>query len=142
MFSDPGMSESTTVEGYFQTQFPQYSYRLKKSFPCSRQSINRFHSVWYTTYQDSAFYVSIFLVSGKREGEEKPLFLCTIIFFLFLSRVYCHVLFLTGFCSATRNWRKLYKNLTVLSSLDAYTKNQIQSKELTSFRQVWILNNS
>ena len=30
LFSDSGMSESTTVEGQLQIQFPQYSYRLKK----------------------------------------------------------------------------------------------------------------
>ena len=41
------------------------------SFPCSWQNINRYHSAWCTTYQDSIFYVSIFVVSGKREREEK-----------------------------------------------------------------------
>ena len=29
---------------------------------------------------------------------------------------------------AAKNWRELYKNPSVLSSLDAYTQNQIQSK--------------
>ena len=44
---------------------------LQQSFPRSQQSISQYHSAWSTTYQDSFFYVSIFLVSGKREGEEK-----------------------------------------------------------------------
>ena len=95
---------------------------LQLSFPCSRQSINRYHSAWWTTYQDSTLYVFNFLVSGKRKGEEReketpPL--CTIIFFFF--QVGCTaIIFHTGFCSATRNWRELCKNLTVLSSLDDY----------------------
>ena len=66
---------------------------------------------------------SIFRVSDKSEGEEKeketPL-LCTIIF-LFLQVGCTDMLFHTGLCSAARNWRKLYKNLTVLRFLDAYT---------------------
>ena len=98
----------------------------QQSFPCSRQSIIQYHSAWCTAYQDSTLYVSICLVSGKRKGEErerereskKPL-LATIIF-VFL--VECTaMLFHTWFCSTTRNWRKLYKNQTVLSSLDAKT---------------------
>ena len=40
-------------------------------FPCSRLSINRFHSAWCTTYGYSTFYVLIFVVSGKREREER-----------------------------------------------------------------------
>ena len=54
-------------------------------FPRSRQSINRYLSAQCTTYQDSTLYVSIFLVSGKREGKEreKPLLLCTIFFLYF-----------------------------------------------------------
>ena len=62
----------------------------------------------------SCFY--IFLVSGKREGEEKckehPPFLHY--YFLFL-HVGCTVmLFHTGFYSAKRIWKELYKNLSVL----------------------------
>ena len=45
--------------------------RLQQSFPRSWQSINQYQSAWCTTHQDSTFYVSIFLVSDKREGEEK-----------------------------------------------------------------------
>ena len=41
------------------------------SFPRSQHIINWYHSAWCTTYKDFTFYVSIFLVSGKREGEEK-----------------------------------------------------------------------
>ena len=74
---------------------------------------------------------------GGREAQKNPFFLCTIIFFFSKQ-----VLFHTGFCSAARNWRELYNNLTILSFLDAYTQNQIQSKELTSLQGVWILNNS
>ena len=29
---------------------------------------NRYHCAWFITSQDSAFYFSIFLISGKREG--------------------------------------------------------------------------
>ena len=94
---------------------------LQQSFPPSRQSINRYHSAWCTTCQYSTFYGSIFLVSGKREGEEEERDLPTLHYYsLFL--VGCTaMLFHTVFCSATRNWREFYKNLTVLSSLDAYT---------------------
>ena len=82
---------------------------------------------------------------GKRERErggerEKQLLLHTTIFF-FLSKVYCHVIPHRVLFSP-RSWRELCKNLTVLSSPGAYTKNQIQSKELTSLRQVRILNKS
>ena len=86
-------------------------------------NVNRYHSAWCTTYQDSTLYVSIFLVSGKREGEEKnretPPFLHY--YFLFFQVGCTAIVFHTGFCLATRNWRELYKNLTVLSFLDAYT---------------------
>ena len=44
---------------------------LQQPFPLSRQSINQYLSAWCTTYQDSIFYISVFLVSDKREGEEK-----------------------------------------------------------------------
>ena len=46
---------------------------LQQSFSRSRQSINRYHCGWCLIYQDSTFYVSIFLASGKgREAIEKP----------------------------------------------------------------------
>ena len=86
-------------------------------------NVNRYHSTWCTTYQDSTLSVSIFLVSGKREGEEKnretpP----SLLYYFLFSQVGCTaILFHTGFYLATRNWRELYKNLTVLSSLDANT---------------------
>ena len=44
---------------------------LQQSFPLSRQNINQYLSAWCITYQDSIFYISVFLVSDKREGEEK-----------------------------------------------------------------------
>ena len=119
-----------------------YSY----FFLAASQSINQYHSAWCTctTYQNSTSYVSIFLVSCKREGEERkrdtpP---SQHYYFLFFQVGCTAMLFHTGFYSATRNWRELYKNLTVLSSLDAYSKNQILSKELMSFQRVHILNNS
>ena len=87
-------------------------------------NVNRYHSAWCTTYQDSTLYVSIFLVSGKREGEEKhreTLLLCTIIFFFSKWGVLpCFISHRVIF-SRKKNWRELYKNLTVLSSFDAYT---------------------
>ena len=119
--------------------------RLQQSFPQGLQSINRYHSAWCTTYQDSIFYVFIFLLSGKREGEEKHRETHPSLHYYFLVfQVGCTAMFYStqGFCSVARYWRGLYKNLTVLSSLDAYTWNQIQSKELTSFRRVWIFNKS
>ena len=83
------------------TQCFRIQPRLQQSFPCSRQNIN-----WYL---DSIFYVSIFLVSGKSEGEEKhretPPSLHY--YFLFFQVGCTTMLFHTGFCSATRNWRKL-----------------------------------
>ena len=73
---------------------------------------------------------------GGREAQRNPSF------YFFPSTVFCHFLFHTGFCSAARNWRELYKNLSVLSFLDAYTQNQIKSKELKYFQLVRIINNS
>ena len=77
------------------------------------------------------FLFSLFLarLEEKRERERNPFFSALLISF-FPRRGCTDMVFHTGFCSATRNWRELYKNLTVLSSLDAYTLNQIQSKEL------------
>ena len=104
---------------------------IQKSFPCSQKNIIQYYNAWCTTYQDSTLYVFIFLVSGMREREERerertpP----SLHYFLFFQVGCSAMLFHTGFCSATRNWREFYKNLTVLSSLDAYTQNQIQSKE-------------
>ena len=66
--------------------------RLQQSFPCSRQSINWYHSAWCTICQDSTFYVFIFLVSGKREGEEKHRETPPFIHFLF-SQVGCTAMF-------------------------------------------------
>ena len=105
-----------------QTQCFRIRPCLQKSFPCSWQNINRYHSAWCTTYQDFTFYVSILIVSGKREGEERegeppP----SLHYYIFFQVGRTAMLFHKGFCSATRNWRELYKNLTVLSSLDAYT---------------------
>ena len=45
--------------------------RLQQSFPCSQQSINRCHSTWCTTYQDSTSYASIFLVSASGRGKRR-----------------------------------------------------------------------
>ena len=62
---------------------------------------------------------------GGREAQRNPSFSALLCSFL-PSRVYCHVLFHTGFRSAPRNWRELYKYLTVLSF-------QIHLIELMSF---------
>jgi len=81
--------------------------------------MNRYHSALCTTYQDSSSYVSIFLVSGKREGKEREReTFSALLFSVFPSRVYCHVIPHRVLFSY-KNWRELYKNLTVLSSLDA-----------------------
>ena len=56
---------------HFDTHFCFCFSLIFRIFPRSRQSINRFHSLWYKPFQDSKFNVSIFLVSVKREGEEK-----------------------------------------------------------------------
>ena len=68
----------------------------------------------------SMFPFPSFLVRGRGKIKiERPLLLCTIIFFF---QVGCTaLLFHTGFCSATSNWRELYKKLTVLSSFDNHT---------------------
>ena len=199
------MFDSTTVEGQFQTQFPQYSYRLKKislhyaGFENSeglhlpefrlkndkwdqkgqarigyfRQKIlDSCKFISDTVLQKTASSTAIFFLQPAeyklvsqlmvytlsgfyflcfhfpcfwqdwRERErEKPRFLCmALLFSFFPRRGFTAILFHTGFCSATRNWRELYKNLSVMSSLGAYTQNQIQQKELTSFRRVGILN--
>ena len=36
-------------------------------FLTAGQSINRYHSAWYTTYQDSTLHVFIFYISGKND---------------------------------------------------------------------------
>ena len=93
--------------------------RLNQSFPCSRHSVNWYHGEWCTTYQDSTFYVTIFIVSGKREGEERGKKLSSLDYnFLFLQVGCTAMLFNTGFCSAWRIWGELYKNLIFLSSLE------------------------
>ena len=89
------------------------------SFPCSQQSLNRFFSVWCTTYQDSTFYVFIFLVSGKREGEEKQRETPPSLHYYFLIfQEGCTAMFYStqGSVQPQKNWGELYKNLTVLSS--------------------------
>ena len=53
------------------TQYFRIGPRLQQSFSCSRQSKNRFYSAWCITYRYSTFYVSIFLVSGKRGRERE-----------------------------------------------------------------------
>jgi len=66
--------------------------------------------------------ILLFLVSGKREGEEierNPSFSALLLSF-FPSRVNCHVILKQGSVQPKRNWRELNKNLAVLSSLDAY----------------------
>ena len=68
---------------------------LQQSFPCSRQSINWYNSALCTTNQDSTLYVSIFLISSKRKGVEErthPHSISALLFSLFSSRVYCHVI--------------------------------------------------
>ena len=42
-----------------------------------------------------------------------------IVFFTKWGVLHCYST--NGFCSATRNWRELYKNLTALRFLDTYT---------------------
>ena len=103
-------------------------------FSLQPAEINQYHSAW-CTQQLSRFYFlcfhfPCFWQDGRgREAQRNPSF-SALLFSFFPSMVYCHVLFHKGFCSAARNLRELYKNLTVLSFLDAYTQNQIQSKEL------------
>ena len=77
------------------------------SFPRSWQSmsINQYHSAWCTIYQDSALYVSIILVFGKRVGEDREGVTLPSLHYYFLfspSRVYCHVIS-HRFSLATRN---------------------------------------
>ena len=63
------------------------------------------HGAHCTTNQDSTFYVSVFIVSGKREGEEKHRETSSSLHYYFFipSRVYCQVFFHTGFCLVARN---------------------------------------
>ena len=61
------------------------------------------------------FSVSIFHVSGKSKGEEKHRE-TLLLFSFFPSRVYCHVLFHTGFCSATRYQERERESLSSESS--------------------------
>ena len=90
-------------EDIFDKKILVSSSRPQQSFPCIRQSMNRYHSTWCTTYLHY--------------------------YFLFFFQVGCTaMLFHTGFCSTTRNWRELYKNLTVLSSVDVYNRTRFNRK--------------
>ena len=71
---------------------------------------------------NSMFPFSLFLARGKgKRSIEKPL-LSLHYYFLFF-QVGCTVMFYStqGSVQPQKKWRELYKNLTVLSSLDAYT---------------------
>ena len=101
---------------------PAYNKTISQ---CIVHNLSRFYFL--------CFHFYCFWQEGRgREAQRNPSF-SALLFFLFFQLGCTTMLFHTGFCLATRNWRELYKNLTVLSSLDAYTQNQIQSKEFTSF---------
>ena len=63
---------------------------LQKSYSCSQQSINRYHSEWCTNYQDP-FSLITARGKGKRE-RERNLSFSALLFSFFPSRVYCHVI--------------------------------------------------
>ena len=97
--------------------------RLQQSFPQGLQSIYTgiiVHGAQPIMILFSMYSFFLFLARGRgNRSVEKPSFSALLLYF-FPNMVYCHVLFHTGFCSAARNWREWYKNLTVLSYLDAY----------------------
>ena len=78
-------------------------------FPRSRQYKTGFivHGAQPIRILLSVFSFSLILARVRGKRSIKPLLFCNIIFF-FPSRVNCHVLFRTEFCSAARNWRELY----------------------------------
>ena len=98
----------------------EYVLIYSNLFLGARKIINlQYHSACCRTYVD-CFRI---LISGKRNGEEKHSETPPLLHYYFFFSKYCHVLFHRRFCSATSNWRELYKNLTILNSLDANTKN-------------------
>ena len=64
---------------------------LHQSFPCSRQSINWYHSAWCTTYQNYFPFSSLLARGRGKKGRKKPSF-SALLFSFFPSRVYCHVI--------------------------------------------------
>ena len=90
------------------TQCFRIQPHLQQSFPCSRQSINRYHSasgIYFLCFHFPCFwqegggpsFSSFHFPCFWQEGGG-PSF-STLLFSFFLSRVYSHVLFHTGFCS-------------------------------------------
>ena len=126
-----GLQSSCLYQGF--TEFPSLSkvYRVPVSiqglqssclYPLSRVyrvpvSIKGLQSSrlypGFTEIQSQ--YFPCFRQRERKEKCRKPLLHCSIFFF----SMPCDST--QGFCSATRNWIELYKNLTILSSLDAYT---------------------
>ena len=84
------------------------------SSPCSQQSLNRFFSVWCTTYQDSTFYLFHFpcfwQTGWGKEAKRNPFFSALLFFF----QEGCTAMFYStqGSVQPQKNWRELYKNLT------------------------------
>ena len=94
---------------------------LQQSFPCSWQNLNcmcMLHNLSGFYFQ--CFHFPCFWQEGRGRKRERETPSSLHYYFLFFQVGCSAMLFHTGFCSATRNWREFYKNLTVLSSLDAY----------------------
>ena len=64
------------------------------SFPCSQQSLNRFFSVWCTTYQDSTFYVFHFpcfwQTGWGKEAKRNP---CSLHYYFLIFQEGCTAMF-------------------------------------------------
>ena len=61
----------------------------------------------YTSIIVFPFSLSFWQEVGGREAQRNPFF-SALLYSFFLRRLYCHVLFHTGFCSATRNQERVY----------------------------------
>ena len=98
---------------------------LHQSFPCSRQSINRYHSAWCTLHNLSGFYFlcfnfPCFWQEGRGREKTPPPF--SALLFSFFQVLSCNS---TQGSVQPQETGELYKNLTVLCSHDVYTWNQI-----------------
>ena len=78
----------------------QNTSSTQQSFPCSHQNINPFHSTWcILVFNFLCFHFPCYWQKGGGSEAQRNSF-SALLFYFFPSRMYYHVLFHIGFCSA------------------------------------------